>query len=150
MCDIPFFFLISSFNYDAGCRSSWIKDTSSVHDQIPSQERSGGLLLSALPTTTAPVSAVEDLYEFICTGPLLDKVGLHPDKVAESIDKWISCGSQLCRLFQLNELFLTEPQKVRIYHYYIPVFLWCEQEISLHSSKFKDEDDIPPVVVHLK
>lgn len=131
----------------SGCRSSWIKDTSSVHDQIPCQESSGGLLLSALPTTTAPVSSVEDLYEFICTGPLLDKAGLTPDKVAESIDKWILCGSQLCRLFQLNELFLTEPQKVRIYHYYIPVFVWCEQEISLHNSKFKDEDDVPPLVI---
>lgn len=105
---------------------------------------------SALPTKPAQVSAVEDLYDFICSGPLLDKVSLTPDKVAESIDKWILCGSQLCRLFRLNELFLTEPQKVRIYHYYIPVFLWCEEEIRLHNSKFKDEDDIPPLVVQFR
>ncbi|KAH6782128.1 P-loop containing nucleoside triphosphate hydrolases superfamily protein [Perilla frutescens var. hirtella] len=129
----------------SGC--SWIKDTSAVHDKIDCEERSRGLLLSALPTTTAQVSAVDGLYEFICSGPLLYKVGLNSDKVAESIDKWILCGSQLCRLFQLNELFLTEPQKVRIYHYYIPVFFWCEQEISLHNSKFVDEDDIAPLVI---
>ncbi|KZV26101.1 D-glycerate 3-kinase, chloroplastic [Dorcoceras hygrometricum] len=67
--------------------------------------------------------------------------------VAESIDSWILYGSQLCRLFKLNEMYLTEPQKVRIYHYYIPVFLWCEREISHHSSMFKEEDEIPPLVI---
>ena len=56
-------------------------------------------------------------------------------------------GWYLCRLFQLNELFLTEPQKARIYHYYVPVFLWCEQQITEHQSKFKDGEDIPPLVV---
>ncbi|KAG4958760.1 hypothetical protein JHK87_035393 [Glycine soja] len=55
-------------------------------------------------------------------------------------------GWYLCRLFQLNELFLTEPQKARIYHYYVPVFLWCEQQITEHQSKFKDGEDIPPLV----
>ncbi|KHN15343.1 D-glycerate 3-kinase, chloroplastic [Glycine soja] len=55
-----------------------------------------------------------------------------------------ACG---CLLFQLNELFLTEPQKARIYHYYVPVFLWCEQQITEHQSKFKDGEDIPPLVV---
>lgn len=125
-------------------------DASSVHDISDGQRREEGLSLSALPSTAAEVSSVQDLYEFICAGPLLYKVGLHPDKVAESIDKWILCGSHLCRLFRLNELFLTEPQKIRIYHYYIPVFMWCEQEISLHNTKFKDEDDIPPLVVYFK
>ncbi|XP_047968061.1 D-glycerate 3-kinase, chloroplastic [Salvia hispanica] len=135
----------SSNSSGSGC--SWIKDTSSFHDKTAGQERREALSVSALPTKTAQVAAVEDLYDFICSGPLLDKVSLTPDKVAESIDKWILCGSQLCRLFRLNELFLTEPQKIRIYHYYIPVFLWCEEEISLHSSNFKDEDDIPPLVI---
>ncbi|XP_028216729.1 uncharacterized protein LOC114398782 [Glycine soja] len=55
-------------------------------------------------------------------------------------------GWYLCRLFQLNELFLTEPQKARIYHYYVPVFLWCEQQITEQQSKFKDGEDIPPLV----
>lgn len=78
---------------------------------------------------------------------MLYKIGLTPEKVAESIDKWLSYGRQLCRLFQLNELFLTEPQKVRLYHYYIPVFLWCESEIAQHQAKFKDKEDIPPLVI---
>ncbi|KAI3455382.1 hypothetical protein Pfo_012045 [Paulownia fortunei] len=131
----------SSNSSGSGC--SWMKNKSSIHDKIAGHGRNEGPLHSVFPTTPAQVSSVKDLFEFICSGPLMDKVGLTPDKVAESIDKWVLCGSQLCRLFQLNELYLTEPQKVRIYHYYVPVFLWCEQEISHHSSKFKDEDDIP-------
>ncbi|KAL3633010.1 hypothetical protein CASFOL_025994 [Castilleja foliolosa] len=125
---------------------SWLKNRLSGY-LINGHVKREGPLHSAVPTKPAEVLSVQDLFEFICSGPLIDKVGLTSEKVAESIDKWLLCGSQLCRLFQLNELFLSEPQKVRIYHYYIPVFLWCEQEISDHNSKFKDEDDVPPLVI---
>lgn len=106
-------------------------------------------LHATFPSKPAEVSSVKELFEFICTGPLLEKIGVTSEKIAKSIDNWILYGSQLCRLFKLNEMYLTEPQKIRIYHYYIPVFLWCEQEISYHSSMFKGEDEIPPLVVHL-
>ncbi|KAK4479637.1 hypothetical protein RD792_015163 [Penstemon davidsonii] len=129
----------------SGC--SWMKNNSSIQDNIDGQERREGPLHSALPTTPAQVSSVKDLFEFICSGPLIDKVGLTSEKVAESIDKWVLCASQLCRLFQINDLYLTEPQKVRIYHYYIPVFLWCEEEIARHNSTFKEKDEIPPLVI---
>lgn len=79
----------------------------------------------------------------------MDKIGLTPEKVAESIDKWLTCGRKLCQLFQLNELFLTVPQKARIYHYYVPVFLWCEDQIAEHQSAFKEGEDIPPLVVYI-
>lgn len=104
-------------------------------------------LYSVFPTKPAQVSSVEDLYQFICSGPLLEKIGLTQEQVAESIDNWLLYGRYLCRLFQLNELYLTEPQKARIYHYYVPVFLWCEQQIAEHQSKFKDGEEIPPLVV---
>lgn len=104
-------------------------------------------LHAMFPSTPAEVSSVKELFEFICTGPLLEKIGVTSEKIAESIDNWILYGSQLCRLFKLNEMYLTEAQKIRIYHYYIPVFLWCQQEISHHSSMFKEEDEIPPLVI---
>lgn len=136
---IPIFYVGSGY--------SWIKDNSRVDDRVGGHGRSECPPHSVFPTTPAQVSSVKDLFEFICSGPLMDKVGLTPDKVAESIDEWVIHGSHLCRLFQLNDLYLTEPQKVRLYHYYIPVFMWCEQEIANHGSKFKDEDDVPPLVV---
>ncbi|XP_030525493.1 D-glycerate 3-kinase, chloroplastic [Rhodamnia argentea] len=102
---------------------------------------------SIFPTSPAQVSSVQDLFDFICSGPLFDKLGMTPEKVAESVDKWLAYGLHLCRLFQLNELYLTFPQKARFYHYYIPVFLWCEDQISQHYSKFKEGEDIPPLVI---
>ncbi|XP_073271625.1 D-glycerate 3-kinase, chloroplastic-like [Primulina huaijiensis] len=109
--------------------------------------RNPGPLNAVFPLTPAEVSSVKELFEFICAGPLLEKIGVTSEEVAESIDNWILYGSQLCRLFKLNDMYLTEPQKVRIYHYYIPVFLWCEQEISQHRSTFKKQDEIPPLVI---
>ncbi|XWS20353.1 hypothetical protein CRYUN_Cryun31cG0094200 [Craigia yunnanensis] len=36
---------------------------------------------------------------------------------------------------------------LRFYRYYIPVFVWCEDQISQHTSKFKDGEEIPPLLV---
>lgn len=124
-----------------------MKDTSVCHEIVASNGRRLGPLYSVFPTTPAEVSSVRDLYEFICSGPLIDKLGLTAEMVAESIDKWLQYGLHLCRVFKLNELYLTEPQKARFYHYYIPVFIWCEDQISDHRSTFKDGEDIPPLVI---
>jgi D-glycerate 3-kinase len=35
-----------------------------------------------------------------------------------------------------------------VYHYYVPVFLWCKRELELHTSKYGEgEDSVPPLVV---
>jgi len=126
-----------------------MEESSSLHGPLSGDGRKKSHVYSVFPEKPAAVSSVEDLFGFICAGPLIEKTGLAPEKVAESIDKWLLCGSQLCRLFQLNELYLNDAQKVRIYHYYIPVFLWCEDQISQHASMFKDGQEVPPLVVQL-
>ncbi|CAH8355918.1 unnamed protein product [Eruca vesicaria subsp. sativa] len=128
----------------SGCGCSWIQDNSMV---LESNGLTSSKTCSALPAKTVDVSSVSDLFEFICSGPLVDKIGITPENVGQSIDKWLLYGSQLCRLFQLNELMLTIPQKARLYHYYIPVFVWCQDQIALHNSKFSDGDDVPPLVI---
>lgn len=125
-----------------------MQDSSRCLNLVDGNESGQGRLFSVFPTQPAQVSSVQDLYDFICSGPLLDRLGLTADSIADSIDKWLAYGLQLCRLFQLNELYLTLPQKIRFYHYYIPVFLWCEDQISQHRSGFKEREDIPPLVVH--
>ncbi|XP_073299322.1 D-glycerate 3-kinase, chloroplastic-like [Primulina huaijiensis] len=117
-----------------------------------SKKSSGSLRLQqplrdAFPSAQAEVSSVKEPFEFICSGPILKEIGLKPEKVAESIYKWTLYGSKLCRFFKINEVYLTETQKIRIYHYYVPVFLWCEQEVSRHRSMFKEDDEIPPLVI---
>ncbi|CAH1442540.1 unnamed protein product [Lactuca virosa] len=137
----------NSSKTDAGYGCSWMQDNSTYKSIIANHERRHGPLHSMFPSSPAQVSSVEDLFEFICSGPLIEKLGFTPETIAESIDKWLTNGFHVCELFNLNELYLTIPQKARIYHYYIPVFLWCEQQISDHRSTFKDGDDIPPLVI---
>lgn len=125
------------------------------HPPIPGHANTGitikgrvaGPLHSIFPKSSALVSSVDDLFDFICSGPLLGQLGYTPESVANSIDKWLASGVHLCNLFQLNELSLTAPQKMRLYHYYIPVFLWCEDQISRHCSQFADGDETPPPLV---
>ncbi|KAK4267494.1 hypothetical protein QN277_024267 [Acacia crassicarpa] len=131
----------------SGSGNSWFQHNFTPLSSVSSNEYRQGPLHSSFPTKPAEVTAVQDLYDFICSGPLMDKVGLTPEKVAESIDKWLTYGRRLCQLFQLNELYLTVPQQARLYHYYVPVFLWCEDQIAEHQSKFKDGEDIPPLVI---
>lgn len=126
-----------------------MQDYSTSSNAAASTNCRQGPLYSVFPTQPAAVSSVQDLLEFICSGPLLNKLDQTPEKVVESIDKWLAYGLHLCRLFQLNELYLTVPQKARFYHYYIPVFLWCEDQISQHRSVFKDGEDVPPLVVYI-
>lgn len=104
---------------------------------------------SAFPTSPTLVASVDDLFEFICSGPLIEKLGFTAETVAESIDRWLQIGFRLCQLFRLNDLNLSAPEKARIYHFYVPVFLWCEDQISRHRSKFNDGDEIPPLVVRV-
>ncbi|XP_057454242.1 D-glycerate 3-kinase, chloroplastic [Lotus japonicus] len=131
----------------SGSGSSWLQHDYTTTSIATSNEYGEGPLNSVFPAKSAQVSSVEDLYEFICSGPLLNKIGLTQEKVAESIDKWLSYGRYLCQLFQLNELFLTVPQKIRVYHYYIPVFLWCEDQVVQHQAMAKNKEDTPPLVI---
>ncbi|KAJ1284850.1 hypothetical protein BS78_03G236500 [Paspalum vaginatum] len=103
----------------------------------------------AAPSSPPPalIASVQDLYDFICSSPLVDRIGYTKEKIAESIDRWLRCGSQVARLFRLNELQLSEAEKTRIYHFYIPVFLWCEDQVMEHRVKYKEGDEIPPLVI---
>lgn len=77
----------------------------------------------------------------------MKKLGFTAERVTETIDKWILYGGYLCRLFGMNELTMSLAEKARIYHYYIPVFLWCEEQIERHRSMFGDVAEIPPLVI---
>uniref|UniRef100_K3XYS5 Phosphoribulokinase/uridine kinase domain-containing protein n=1 Tax=Setaria italica TaxID=4555 RepID=K3XYS5_SETIT len=119
---------------------------------LPCPDHSPGRSLAAPPRITpssspALVTSVQDLYDFICSGPLVDRIGYTKEKIAESIDRWLRCGGQVARLFRLNELQLSEAEKARIYHFYIPVFLWCEDQVIEHRAKYNEGDEIPPLVI---
>lgn len=100
----------------------------------------------SVPPAFANVITLSDLYEFICNGPLVSKAGIDPDSVLDCFDKWLELGIRLSRQLGFRELFLTEEEKIRIYHYYIPVFFWCKQQLEQHRSQFTG-NEVPPLVI---
>lgn len=94
-----------------------------------------------------PVFPLLDLFEFICSGPLLEKTRFTKEKVAERIDEWLALGVKLSRQLRFDEFNLSHSEKVRIYHYYVPVFLWCKDELEIHTNKFKSGEEVPPLVI---
>ncbi|KAK4361923.1 hypothetical protein RND71_017164 [Anisodus tanguticus] len=79
-----------AFMADHGCAGggySWMQDNSASCEKLSTNGRKQGPLNAVSPTEQAQVSSVDDLYDFICSGPLINKIGLTPEKVAESIDK---------------------------------------------------------------
>jgi hypothetical protein len=47
----------------------------------------------------APARSVQHLYEFIYSGPLVDKIDYNKEKIAENIDRWLVAGGHVARLF---------------------------------------------------
>uniref|UniRef100_A0A7N0UZY8 D-glycerate 3-kinase, chloroplastic n=1 Tax=Kalanchoe fedtschenkoi TaxID=63787 RepID=A0A7N0UZY8_KALFE len=139
--------LANRVSCSAGCGDMWIQNQSNGYIKGSSDRQKQVKACSALPRVTADVSTIQDFFGFICSGPLLEKLGLTEKDISDSIDKWLQYGLHLCRLFQLNEWFLTLPQKIRIYHYYVPVFIWCEDQIAKHKASFKQGDEVPPLVI---
>lgn len=83
----------------------------------------------------------------VFSGPLLKKIGFTSEMVGQRIDEWLALGVKLSRQLQFDEFALSQSEKVRIYHYYVPVFLWCKRELETHSSKFKPGEAVPALVV---
>ncbi|KAG6532183.1 hypothetical protein ZIOFF_006022 [Zingiber officinale] len=109
--------------------------------------RGGTALRSTLPASPTLVSSFSDLFDFICAGPLMKQLGFTAETVAESIDNWITPGMHLCQLFRFDDLSLSPPERARIYHYYVPVFLWCQEQLKSHRLTFGDDVDVPPLVI---
>ena len=83
----------------------------------------------------------------VYSGPLLKKIGSTKEKVAERFDDWLALGVKLSRQLRFDEFNLSQSEKVRIYHYYIPVFLWCQRQLEIHTSNFKEGEEVPALVV---
>ncbi|CAN4086805.1 unnamed protein product [Withania somnifera] len=103
--------MLPHLSNSSGSGYSWMQDKCASCDNFSSNGRKQGAFNAVSAKEQAQVSSVDDLYDFICSGPLINKIGLTPEKVAESVDKWIEYGLRLCRLFQLNQLALNEAQK---------------------------------------
>jgi D-glycerate 3-kinase len=48
---------------------------------------------------------------------------------------------------RFNEFDFSLIEKIHIYHYYVPMFLWCKQELELHPLKYEKGEFIRPLMV---
>ncbi|XP_024545180.1 D-glycerate 3-kinase, chloroplastic [Selaginella moellendorffii] len=93
------------------------------------------------------VTPLADLYDFICKGPLLERIGLDAEDVRRDMNEWIEMGLRLSRILGFRELMLSESEKARVYHYYLPVYMWCKRELERHRGRFNDGDKPIPALV---
>jgi len=74
------------------------------------------------------------LAAYICEGPLLHSCGITPLSVHTDISKWEQIGEQLAKQMGFNHELMDTVQKLRVYHYYLPVYFWCESQLITHRA----------------
>ncbi|KAK9829318.1 hypothetical protein WJX72_005180 [[Myrmecia] bisecta] len=100
--------------------------------------------LHALPAEQlSTVSA--HLEEYIMAGPLLQTCGLSQQEVREGLRFWVELGDVLIsNLGFPGRDKLNEIQRMRIYHYYLPVYFWCRKQLERHR---RDDPTGRPLVI---
>mmetsp|Transcript_14462 Transcript_14462/g.45974 ORF Transcript_14462/g.45974 Transcript_14462/m.45974 type:complete len:388 (-) Transcript_14462:69-1232(-) len=99
---------------------------------------------------TVHVTDAADLEEYICKGPLLAKCGLTAASVKENLAEWKTLGSQIARNLEFDASSITEVERLRIYHYYLPCYMWCKEQVAEHKRRYTAAGGVgnaPPLVI---
>lgn len=75
----------------------------------------------------------EASVDFILSGPLLSKIGLSEGDILSSFDEWRSLGLALSRQLGFDIDHLSNAERIRVFHYYLPVFFWCRMQLEEHQ-----------------
>ncbi|KAI8466130.1 MAG: hypothetical protein J3K34DRAFT_454677 [Monoraphidium minutum] len=99
-----------------------------------------------------PGAAVQaGLEEFIAAGPLLRVCGLGPDHVAEHRATWECLGRRLAEQLGFDHDAMDDVQRLRVYHYYLPVYFWVDGQLQQHraaaAAAAADGAPPPPLVL---
>lgn len=97
-----------------------------------------------------PGAAVQtSLEEYIASGPLLDVCGLTPEDVVRDIGTWEKLGRRLAQQLGFDHDDMDPVQKLRVYHYYLPVYFWVDSQLQQHRrrSATKEGERPPPLVL---
>lgn len=80
------------------------------------------------------VDATNSLADYVCEGPLLSICGLDAEEVQADIATWERLGRRLAEQLGFDHAHLDDIQRLRIYHYYLPVFFWVQQQLQRHKA----------------
>ncbi|GLI64652.1 hypothetical protein VaNZ11_007980 [Volvox africanus] len=94
-------------------------------------------MASVSPTSLAPsnvrqTSPPSDLISYIQSGPLLTSCGIASEAVEAHAEEWERLGRQLAVQLAFDHENLDPIQKLRIYHYYLPVYWWVSRQLEQH------------------
>ncbi|KAG2438369.1 hypothetical protein HYH02_010824 [Chlamydomonas schloesseri] len=83
---------------------------------------------SAAPLTGAT------LVSYILEGPLLGSCGISEEGVRAAAGEWERLGRQLAAQLDFEHDAMDAVQKLRIYHYYLPVYWWAAAQLEAHRA----------------
>ncbi|KAG2492776.1 hypothetical protein HYH03_008940 [Edaphochlamys debaryana] len=76
-----------------------------------------------------------DLVDYVLSGPLLASCGLTPESVRENAAEWERLGRQLAVQLEFDYEHLDRIQRLRIFHYYLPVYFWVDGQLRAHRER---------------
>lgn len=71
----------------------------------------------------------------------MQSCGLASPSASVVLEDWLEAGIQLAKQMQMPEdpSQLSDVQRLRIYHYYLPVYFWCKGQIQAHKAAGSDK-----------
>eukprot|EP00200_Dunaliella_tertiolecta_P002230 CAMPEP_0202351190 /NCGR_PEP_ID=MMETSP1126-20121109/7943_1 /ASSEMBLY_ACC=CAM_ASM_000457 /TAXON_ID=3047 /ORGANISM="Dunaliella tertiolecta, Strain CCMP1320" /LENGTH=376 /DNA_ID=CAMNT_0048943275 /DNA_START=154 /DNA_END=1284 /DNA_ORIENTATION=- len=91
------------------------------------------VLTGAMSVPAGTTDLNSGLAEYITKGPILARCGISPESVHTNLTSWVQLGEQLAKQLGFNHDNMDAVQKLRVYHYYLPVYFWCTQQLRLHK-----------------
>ena len=68
----------------------------------------------------------------ILASPLLKSCGITSADVDANLDDYIDVSNHMCANLGINTSRMSEAEAARIYQYYLPVYVWCEEQRKEH------------------
>eukprot|EP00899_Mesostigma_viride_P020206 jgi/Mesvir1/28187/Mv04744-RA.1 len=74
------------------------------------------------------------IADFVCTSPILTPAGITPSEVRREIFSWDRLATTLAQALGYPAGFQQQSpsQRARIYHLYLPLYMWCQRQLWAH------------------
>lgn len=92
-------------------------------------------------------SSKDSFVKYICSGPLLKVCGITAEDVQRELETWERLGRRLAVQLKFDYANMDDIQRLRIYHYYLPVALWVHKQYQQHLQRHAGTTPPPAMVV---
>jgi len=73
-----------------------------------------------------------ELIDYICQCPLLGLASICEEDVRSNAEEWLRLGQLLCQILSFDFSNLDSVQRLRVFHYYLPVYMWMVGQLRQH------------------